>query len=144
MKLKSGTAKIMPNVKATSPDTEDIVGKKGNATSVVWTWFGYGKNDAEQTKPVCKICRRSVPARTGSTTNLFNHLRRHHPSDYTESLTLRAQVGTTPNKVTGKTTTSTSDSVLLAKQQSIQSCFDAISPYEKQSKRGKNITSTIT
>ncbi|CAB1450755.1 unnamed protein product [Pleuronectes platessa] len=83
-----------------------IVEKKGNATSGVWTWFGYGKNDEEQTKPVCKICRGSVPARTGNTTNLFNHLRRHHPSDYTESLTLRAQVCTTPNKEIGKTTTS--------------------------------------
>ncbi|CAB1429044.1 unnamed protein product [Pleuronectes platessa] len=88
----------------TSPETEDIVEKKGNATSGVWTWFGYGKNDKEQTKPVCKICRRSVPCRTGNTTNLFNHLRRHHPSDYTESLTLWAQVCTTPNKETGKTT----------------------------------------
>ncbi|CAB1438350.1 unnamed protein product [Pleuronectes platessa] len=89
-----------------SPDTEEIVGKKGNATSVVWRWFGYGKHDEEQSKPVCKICRRSVPARTGNTTNLFNHLRRHHPSDYTESLTLRAQVCPTPNQETGKTTTS--------------------------------------
>jgi len=54
------------------------------------------------------------------------------------------------HKETSKTTTSAvsiangSDTVLLAKQQSIQSCFAAIAPYEKKSKRSKNITSVIT
>lgn len=128
----------------TSLETEDIVEKKGNTTSIVWTWFGYGKSDHEQAKPICKICRRLVPARTGNTTNLFHHLRRHHPSNYSESVTLRAQAGTTPHTQPSKTTTSP---VSIAsgsssfKQQSIQSCFAAIAPYEKKTKRSKNITS---
>lgn len=139
----------MPNVKATPlhPRPKTLLEKKGNTTSIVWTWFGYGKNDQEQAKPVCKICRRLVPARTGNTTNLFNHLRRHHPCNYTESVTLRAQAGTTPHAQPSKATTSPVSIASRsgsAKQQSIQSCFTAIAPYEKQSKRSKNITSAIT
>ena len=110
---------------------------------VVWIWQKRpGAGEAG-----LKICRRLVPARTGNTTNLFHHLRRHHPSNYTESLTLRAQACTTPHTQPSKTTTSPvsiasgSGSV---KQQSIHSCFTAIAPYEKQSKRSKNITSAIT
>ena len=126
-KLKSRTVKIM--------------------TSIVWTWFGYGKSDQEQAKLVCKICRQLVPARTGNTANLFHHLRRHHPSNYTESVTLRAQTGTTPHTQPSKTTkspVSIASGSGSVKQQSIQLCFTAIAPYEKQSKWSKNITSTIT
>lgn len=130
----------MANVKV-RPYLKTLLIKKGYSTSAVWRWFGYGKSDQEQTKPVCKICRRVVPARTGNTTNLFNHLRRHHPTNYTESVTLRAQASTTPHTQPSKATTSP---VSINKQQFIQSCFAAIAPYEKQSKRSKTITSAIT
>lgn len=51
---------------STAPETDDIVvKKKSNTSSVVCKWFGYDKSDKEQTKPVCKICRRLIPTRTG-------------------------------------------------------------------------------
>lgn len=47
-----------------APETDDIViKKKSNTSSVVWKWFG--KSDKEQMKPVCKICQRLTPTRTG-------------------------------------------------------------------------------
>lgn len=36
--------------------TDEIMDKKGYATSVIWKWFGYLKGDDAQTKTVCKIC----------------------------------------------------------------------------------------
>lgn len=90
MKVELRTATVMPTA-------EDILEKKVNATSVVWKWFGYLRSDEEQNNPVCKLCRRSVPSKAGNTTNLFNHLNRHHPSDHTESLTMRAQVSPAPH-----------------------------------------------
>lgn len=51
---------------STAPETDDIgikKKKKSNTSSVVWKWFG--KSDKEQTKPVCKICQRLIPTRTG-------------------------------------------------------------------------------
>ena len=68
----------------------EVVDKKGYKTSIIWKWFGYLKTDEGQDKTVCKLCRRSVPARLGNTTNLFQHLRTYHPSDYTESMKMRA------------------------------------------------------
>ncbi|GFQ97693.1 hypothetical protein TNCT_217441 [Trichonephila clavata] len=33
---------------------------------------------------VCKLCRSPVSANSGSTSNLFGHLRLHHPSKFSE------------------------------------------------------------
>ena len=83
----------------------------------------------------------------GNTTNLFHHLRRDHPSNYIENVTLQAQAGTTPHTQPSKTTmspVSIASKSSSVEQQSIQSCFTAIALYEKQSKRSKNITNAIT
>ena len=65
----------------------EVIDKKGYKTSIIWKWFGYLKTDEAQDKTVCK---RSLPARLGNTTNLFQHLKTYHPSDYTESMKMRA------------------------------------------------------
>ena len=59
-----------------STKTDEIVDKKGHATSVIWKWFGYLKGDDAQTKAVCKICRRFVPTGTENMTNLFHRFHR--------------------------------------------------------------------
>lgn len=52
--------------------------------SAVWEYFGYPKNDRgvvlEDGYPVCKICGRRVAANGGNTSNMFSHIREHHPS----------------------------------------------------------------
>ncbi len=52
--------------------------------SAVWEYFGYPKNDRgvvlEDGYPVCKKCGRRVAAKGGNTSNMFSHIREHHPS----------------------------------------------------------------
>lgn len=120
--------------------SDEIVERKGYSTSVVWRWFGYQQNDVEQIKPVCKVCRRSVPSKTGNTTNLFNHLKKHHPSDYSESAPFTA----TSHPRSSTATTSPAPTGPGPRQQSIVSSFAAITLYEHNSKRKKAITKAIT
>ena len=64
--------------------------KKRNTKSAVWQHFGLRATqegvivDKEQDKPVCRACGRSVHAKGSNTTNLFQHLREHHPTIYAE------------------------------------------------------------
>lgn len=37
---------------SSTPEIDDLVEKKGNRLSVVWKYFGYSKNDTEQTEPI--------------------------------------------------------------------------------------------
>ena len=40
--------------------------------------------EKEQNKPICRSCGKEVLAKGSNTTNLFQHLREHHPSEYAE------------------------------------------------------------
>ncbi|XP_057183139.1 E3 SUMO-protein ligase ZBED1-like [Triplophysa rosa] len=123
------------NINLSSKD-DKIVDKKGNTNSVIWKWFGYLKSDETQIKPICKICRRSVPTKTGNTTNLFHHLKKYHPSDHTESMKLRADAATS--------TTIKAGEGAVPKQKSVLSSFAAITTYESSSKRCKDITRAVS
>ena len=65
--------------------------KKRNTKSIVWTYFGIKATEdglpieAEQERPLCRPCGRAVLAKGGNTTNLFQHLREHHPDLYAEA-----------------------------------------------------------
>ena len=64
--------------------------QKKKTKSVVWKNFGLRASregvivDKEQDKPVCRTCGRSVQAKGSNTTNLYQHLREHHPTIYAE------------------------------------------------------------
>ena len=64
--------------------------KKPNTKSKVWQNFGImvrenGKIiEREKDKPICRTCRSGVQAKGSNTTNLFQHLRKHHPLVYSE------------------------------------------------------------
>jgi len=50
--------------------TGDLVAKKGT-TSFVWNFFGVKKDDdSDKDTAVCRLCRKSVLARGGNTSNL--------------------------------------------------------------------------
>ncbi|MBN3300633.1 ZBED1 protein, partial [Amia calva] len=57
---------------------------KKKLKSAVWEYFGYPKNERgvvlEDGYPVCKKCGRRVAANGGNTSNIFSHIREHHPS----------------------------------------------------------------
>ena len=71
---------------------EDVVVlvKKPNATSIVWNYFGLEANKGGTPKPdknpICRSCKRSIPAKGGNTSNLMAHLKEHHAELYVEAL----------------------------------------------------------
>lgn len=62
---------------------------KRKCMSIVWRYFRFTKEDVEQREVLCRSCRRIVPARTGNTTNLFNHLEKHHKVLFEESQAIK-------------------------------------------------------
>ena len=65
------------------------------AKSSVWKEFGisHGRGKiitSEQSSPLCLTCGKSVQAKGSNTTNLWQHLREHHPSVYAEISSRRA------------------------------------------------------
>ncbi len=64
--------------------------KKKNTKSSVWKEFGIRATEdgkviaSEQNSPLCLTCGKSVQAKGSNTTNLWQHLREHHPSAYAE------------------------------------------------------------
>ncbi len=74
-----------------------VLVKKPNSTSVVWDYFGF-KSDKngyaiDNSKPQCRTCLREVPCKSGNTSNLFKHLKDHHPlvPDTVDQLTFLAK-----------------------------------------------------
>ena len=64
--------------------------KKHNTKSNVWQNFGLMASEdgkiveKEQDKPICRSCGKGVLAKGSNTTNLFQHLRKHHLLIYAE------------------------------------------------------------
>ncbi|GFX03134.1 t-complex protein 1 subunit delta [Trichonephila clavipes] len=61
---------------------------KKKSKSRAWEHFGLPANESGQIVSediaVCKLCRSPVSAKSGSTSNLFGHLRLHHPLQFPE------------------------------------------------------------
>ncbi len=57
-----------------------------NTKAAVWRYFGFEPGCSGIPKnfdsPICKYenCATAVPAKFGNTTNLYNHIEKHHPS----------------------------------------------------------------
>ena len=59
---------------------------KRNVSSAVWNYFGFspdrdGKPENEEVA-ICRLCRKNVSSKARNTSNLFSHLRSHHPKEY--------------------------------------------------------------
>lgn len=115
---------------------DDLVPKKGsNVSSVVWKWFGFESSDVEQTFVKCKICRKSVSTGSGSTTNLFQHLRQRHQAEWEECSKLRDE---------NKLSPSAKGPPKIAKRQiSLAVSFSNSVPYDKKAPRWKEITDAV-
>ncbi|KAF3859919.1 hypothetical protein F7725_000174 [Dissostichus mawsoni] len=110
---------------------EELIPKKG-ATSVVWKWFGYKRSDIEQTTVLCKVCRKSIAAKHGNTTNLFQHLRQRHAVEWQECVALRDADASSSHKVPAK------------KQVTLAEAFSSVIPYDKKGPRWQAITDAVT
>jgi len=79
---------------ATSSSELNLV-KKPNT---VWNYFGVNADEtgvpvhAELNKPICRLCKKTVPAKRSNTTNLFPHLEDHHSSVFSEIVPTASRV----------------------------------------------------
>lgn len=114
-----------------STEQQQLVPKK-HAVSVVWTSFGFNKDDNEQTHIKCNPCRKTVSATKGKTTNLFQHLEHNHVTEYEQCMAQK-------RKETDRRP-ATSASI---KQVSITQTLTNATKYEKDLRRWKEITDAI-
>jgi len=79
-------------------DNELLLVKKSRVKSVIWKYFGVkddksGKPVKEDIdKPVCKLCKKPIPAKRSNTMNLFHHLQEYHPDAYSEAVPYSSKV----------------------------------------------------
>jgi len=88
--------------------------RKKNTKSSVWHNFGVMATEdgrvieKEQEKPICRTCGKGVLAKGSNTTNLFQHLREHHPQIYADlapsSSKAKLNSGNNANESTKQTT----------------------------------------
>jgi tRNA (cytidine32/guanosine34-2'-O)-methyltransferase len=78
------------DTEVTEPNRPNLI-KKKNTKSAAWNFFGIEADEhgvsipSQEHRPICWICYKSVPCKTGNTTNLFTHLRERHPDAYKEA-----------------------------------------------------------
>ena len=78
------------DTEVTEPNRPNLI-KKKNTKSAAWNFFGIEADEhgvsipSQEHRPICRICYKSVPCKTGNTTNLFTHLRERHPDAYKEA-----------------------------------------------------------
>lgn len=112
------------------PDTLGLVSKR-NGTSAVWEYFGFKKEDAAQHQVICNTCLANVATSRGNTTNLMQHLQKHHKALY-------------DSYIAKKPHTSVSSRPNTPRQGTLTEMFESVSPYERTSKRHVEITRAIT
>ncbi|XP_057700431.1 E3 SUMO-protein ligase ZBED1-like isoform X3 [Corythoichthys intestinalis] len=103
---------------------EDFVPKR-KSTSEIWKYFGYRKDDTEQKKALCRQCLAVVASTRGNTSNMFDHLKRHHKLLYDQC----------KQRTPGETSSD---------QKTITETFASLTPYDRKSKRHQQITDAIT
>lgn len=118
-------------IKMSTNTEEELIPKKG-ATSVVWKWFGYKRSDIEQTTVLCKVCRKTIAAKHGNTTNLFQQLRQRHAVEWQECVALRDADASSSHKAPAK------------KQVTLAAAFSTVIPYDKKGPRWQAITDAVT
>ena len=125
------------SVESMEVEEEELV-KKTGATSIIWSWFGFKVSDSEQKNIICKICRVTVIAKKGNTSNLFYHLKTKHVVEYEESQRMRKATQTPSESSSGKNKAGSTH-----RQVSIAQAFLKGTPYDKKSQRWIDITKSI-
>ncbi len=115
----------------TEPDTAETLVSKRSSTSVVWNYFGFKKDDFAQRQVLCKTCLGKVATSRGNTSNLIQHLKKHHKAMYDSCMAKRPS-------------TSVSSKPNTTRQGSLTEMFESVTPYERTSKRHMEITQKVT
>ena len=84
---------------------------------------------------ICKACRKPVTTKGGNATNLFSHLQQNHRLLYEESVKLRGAAAAAKGLQ--------SQNVSLLKQSSLQASLISAVPYDRKSKKWRDITNLV-
>ena len=99
----------------------------------MWRFFGFRASDVDQSEVVIKECHRVVSAPQGNTSNLFNHLKKHHKPKYDDCMKAKANAGPlNPRPCPAPT------------QTTIIATLHQATPYPSSSQRHAEITDAIT
>ena len=112
----------------------DIIAKP-NTTSPVWAFFGLEASaDGKAVSPervLCRLCKTPVQNKSSSTSNLFTHLKRHHPLKHSELLTSTPQSSKHSKKSTHA-------------QPTITEAIERTRTYQRRSKKWQQLTDSVT
>ena len=118
----------------------DIVSKPGSK-SVVWEYFGVKKLEngdiADDGKVICRSCRRSITAKHGNTSNLLTHLKIHHARLFTE-------VSAAMKSGKSREASSSTMTATQSQQPTLKEVVEITQSYEKQGKKWKELTDSVT
>nr|XP_055051518.1 E3 SUMO-protein ligase ZBED1 [Misgurnus anguillicaudatus] len=110
----------------------ELVNKK-NVTSPIWQFFGFKPDEKGEpkdiTQAICKVCMNVVSVKESQTTNLFVHLRTHHPAEAAK-LAPKEAAAVTVSKV--------------PTQQSIVGAFAKSTKYKQNSERWARCTAAVS
>ena len=125
--------------------TDNLVSNSKEGKSSVWTYFGYETNSQQATEGkrpdavTCRLCKKSVIAKGGNTSNMLSHLKCHHPLQHSEARA--ALAAKLKYKKQGQNKACSSDSTQY-KQMTVQ---EALKPrYSQQSKKWQQLTDSVT
>ena len=118
---------------------ENLVPKPGATKSPVWSYFGFvagadGK-PANEEKPVCRKCGRTVATKGSNTSNMLSHLLNSHPTIYSR---IKGNIGGTAG--TKRSLPSTSGT----QQQTLAGSFAKVTPYARNSRKWEQLTGSVT
>ena len=108
---------------------------KQNTTSPVWRYFGLEVDENGQPKSmedvICRACKDTVTAKGSNASNLYSHLRSHHPTMYSEVMARKSSTVKSKPSCSGV-------------QPTITSVIEKSKLYDKHGKKWNEMTNAVT
>ena len=122
-------------------DSDSLVSKSRYTKSAVWIYFGFEADEEGRPKiqdaVVCRMCKISVSAKGGNTSNLLLHLKVHHPQWHLE-------VKKANSKPSGKDKDHTKTGKASSRQPSLSNTLPSGHKYERKSRKWQQLTDAVT
>ena len=116
---------------------------KEKTVSPIWTYFGLEAYDdgkpISKDNAICRLCETPVPSKGGSTSNMFSHLKCHHPKKFAELTQAIAA-----NKLSSSNKRLSSKPSSSGPQPTILEVVNKSKQYEKNGKKWQALTDSIT
>ena len=114
---------------------------KKNTKSKVRKYFGFvpnedGSGPSNSDSPKCKLCLKNVSARWANTSNLLNHLKLHHISEYREIAHTQSSIPTLRS--------SRRDKFKKDGQQTLEQCVEKVKKFSTNSKEHRKLNEAVT